>query len=204
MKVIKKTFKYGSIIISVLIFVLAIITVLLSVQAKKENKMMSFFGYSYSVVASPSMEPKIMTKEIIVIKKMNYDSYLENAKVNEDVLVYYSNSYRRFIVHELYEIKEEGLLLKGVNNDSPDTELVTEDNFVGKVVMHGGAWFGDLLIGSRFIIIFVLLLFLSFMVVSEVLRVSLKKDAKNRKLSKTEEEKIRQEILEEIARENKK
>lgn len=204
MKVIKKTFKYGSIIISILIFVLAIITVLLSVQAKKENKMMSFFGYSYSVVASPSMEPKIMTKEIIVIKKMNYDSYLENAKVNEDVLVYYSNSYRRFIVHELYEIKEEGLLLKGVNNDSPDTELVTEDNFVGKVVMHGGAWFGDLLIGSRFIIIFVLLLFLSFMVVSEVLRVSLKKDAKNRKLSKTEEEKIRQEILEEIARENKK
>ncbi len=204
MKVIKKTFKYGSIIISILIFVLAIITVLLSVQAKKENKMMSFFGYSYSVVASPSMEPKIMTKEIIVIKKMNYDSYLENAKVNEDVLVYYSNSYRRFIVHELYEIKEEGLLLKGVNNDSPDTELVTEDNFVGKVVKHGGAWFGDLLIGSRFIIIFVLLLFLSFMVVSEVFRVSLKKDAKNRKLSKTEEEKIRQEILEEIARENKK
>ena len=61
----------------------------------------------------------------------------------------------------------------------------------------------DLLIGSRFIIIFVLLLFLAFIVVSEVLRVTLKKDAKNPKLSKTEEEKIRQEILEEIARENK-
>lgn len=203
MKVIKKTFRYGSIIISILIFVLAIITVLLSVQAKKENKMMSFFGYSYSVVASPSMEPKIMTKEMIVIKKMNYDSYLEKAKVNEDVLVYYSDVNRRFIVHELYEIREDGLLLKGVNNDSPDLELVTKDNFVGKVVFHGGAWFGGLLIGSRFIIVFVLLLFLTFVVLSEVLKVMLKKDAKNPKLSKSEEEKIRQEILEEIARENK-
>lgn len=203
MKALRKTFKYISFIISILIFLFAIITVLLSVQAKKENKMMSFFGYSYSVVASPSMEPKIMTKEIIVIKKMDYDSYLEKAKLNEDVLVYYSEANRRFIVHELYEIREDGLLLKGVNNDSPDIELVTKDNFVGKVVMHGGAWFGDLLIGSRFIIIFVLLLFLAFIVVSEVLRVTLKKDAKNPKLSKTEEEKIRQEILEEIARENK-
>ena len=88
--------------------------------------MMSFFGYSYSVVASPSMEPKIMTKEIIVIKKMDYDSYLEKAKLNEDVLVYYSEANRRFIVHELYEIREDGLLLKGVNNDSPDIELVTK------------------------------------------------------------------------------
>ncbi|MGI6360366.1 MAG: signal peptidase I [Acholeplasmatales bacterium] len=203
MKVIRKIFKYASIAISVLIFLFAIIIVLLSVQAKKENKMMSFFGHSYSVVASPSMEPKIMTKEIIVIKRMNYDSYLENAKVNEDVLVYYSEINRRFIVHELYEIREDGLLLKGVNNDSPDLELVTKDNFVGKVVLHGGAWFGSLLIGSRFIIIFVLLLFLIFIILSEVLKVMLKKDAKNPKFSKSEEEKIRQEILEEIARENK-
>lgn len=203
MKVIKKTFKYVSIVISALIFVLAIITVLLSVQAKKENKMMSFFGYSYSVVASPSMEPKIMTKEIIVIKKMDFDSYLEKAKVNEDVLVYYSNTYKRFIVHELYEIQEEGLLLKGVNNDSPDIELVTKDNFVGKVVMHGGAWFGNILLGSRFIIVFVLLIFLVFVILSEVLKVMLKKETKNPKLSKTEEEKIRQEILEEIEREMK-
>lgn len=198
-KKFKQVLKYISISLSILFFIATISIVLLSVKAKKNNQIFSIFGYSYSVVASPSMEPDIEVGEIIIVKKVKFDKYLENAQVGQDVLVYYSNSSKRFIVHELYQIEEGGLRLKGVNNDSPDSELVTSDNFRGIVVSHGFKWLGSLLLGSQSLILLVFMLFLVFVIGSEVISYLIRKNKKNNTaLSEEEREQLRQEILDEI------
>jgi len=197
-KKFKQALKYLSISLSIVIFILTISIVLLSAKAKKNNQVFSIFGYSYSVVASPSMEPDIEVGEIIIVKKVNFEKYLEKAEVGKDVLVYYSNSSKRFIVHQLYQIEEEGLRLKGINNDSPDTELVTNENFRGIVVNHGSKWLGSLLLGSQSLILLVFMLFLVFVIGSEVISYLLRKDKKKNALTEEEREKLRQEIIDEI------
>ena len=202
MKKIKKIIKDVGLIISVVFFILAIVLVLLSSVAKKNNKLFSVFGYSYSVVATPSMKPDINVGEIVIIKKLNYDKYLETAKEQSDVLVYFSKQHQIFIVHQLYEVSDSGLILKGTNNPSPDQELVTEDNFHGIVINHGGQWLGNFLLGSKSLMFLVFISFLIFVIISESLSLFLKKenatkpklDAKTRK--KLEEE-VRQELKEE-------
>ncbi len=198
MKKAKSIIKNIFIIISIITFVFSLLLIYLSLQAKKENKMFSVFGYSYSLVVSPSMEPDIKVGDIIIIKHLDYDNYLPNAAVNKDVLVYKSTLYNRFIVHQLHEIKEDGLVLKGVNNEVVDDELVTKNNFQGMVIFNGLGFIGRLLLGNRALIILVFIVFLVYIIFSETLNLSLKK-AKKEKDKLDEETKKR--LIEEIKKE---
>ncbi|MGI6787198.1 MAG: signal peptidase I [Acholeplasmataceae bacterium] len=198
----KKILKNISFIATIVILILSVSLVILSTIAKKENKLFPVFGYSYSVVATSSMEPEIGVGEIIIIKKLDYDKYLETAQVGEDVLVYWSNHSRIYIVHQLHEITDDGLILKGTNNPTPDTELVNGDNFQGIVVSHGLAWFGKFLFGNRPIIFLVIVLFLIFIILTEVFPYLIKKENKEKEKLNEEarrllEEQIRKEIEEE-------
>lgn len=193
--------KYISISLTIFTLLLASILVLLSTRAKKTNKMFSLFGYSYSVVVTNSMDPDIKVGELILIKKVNYEKYLQNAKVNEDVVVYYSSMNKRFIVHQLYEINGSNLRLKGVNNDAPDLELVDKDNFQGIVVSHGFRSFGLFLLSSRPIIVLILLVFLIFISISEVISAMLRKNKEEIQKQKEIQEQLRKEVLEEIKKE---
>lgn len=193
--------KYISISLTIFTLLLATTLVLLSTRAKKTNKLFSVFGYSYSVVVTNSMEPDIKVGELILIKKVNYEKYLEYAKVNEDVVVYYSSMNKRFIVHQLHEINGSKLRLKGVNNDTPDIEFVDKDNFQGIVVAHGFKSFGLFLLSSRPIIVLVLLVFLIFISASEVINATLRKNKAETQKQKDIQEQLRKEVLEELKKE---
>lgn len=200
----KKIIKKIAVTFSIILLIFTLSLVIMSIIAKKENKMFTIFGYSYSVVATPSMKPEINVGEIIIIKKLDYNKYLETAKVGEDVIVYQSNIYNNiFIVHKLYEITESGLILKGVNNPAPDSEIVNQNNFHGIVVSHGGQLLGSFLLGSRSLIYFIIVLFLLFVLVTELLPYLIKKEQKEEQ-SKLDDEtrklleiQIRKEIEEE-------
>lgn len=205
MKKSKKIIKNISFVIFIILIILTLSLVMMSTIAKRNNKMFSLFGYSYSVVVTPSMKPEIEVGEILIIKKLDYNKYLENAQVGEDVVVYRSNTYNNiYIVHKLYEINDEGLILKGVNNPSPDSEIVNESNFHGIVVKHGMQWFGTFLLGSRSLIFFVIVVFILFVMFTEIVPMLIKKERKEKYVSKLDNETkelLREQILKEIEEE---
>ena len=59
-------------IILIIAFILCISLIYGSIKAHRENRLMYIFNYSYSVVPTPSMEPNIMTNDIILIKNSKY------------------------------------------------------------------------------------------------------------------------------------
>ena len=98
----------------------------------------SVFGYSFSIVLSPSMEPEIMTGELIVVKAAD----ITEVKIGENVVftsVIVGMSGER-VVHKAESIGEDEkgifIVTKGVNNQSVDVDLVRENNFIGKEVFH--------------------------------------------------------------------
>lgn len=192
--------KNVSMIMSIVFFVFSLFLVFLSIQAKKHDKLTTLFGYSYSVVVTSSMKPDIEAGEIIVIKKLNYQEYLTRAEVGKDNLVYFSYQYNRFIVHQLYDITEEGLILKGTNNPSADSEVVTENNFHGIVVSQGGKKIGTFLLSSKSLMLFVFIVFLVFVVGSESAALFYKRNKNKSSLDEETKQKLIKEIKEELKR----
>lgn len=197
----KKIIKNISYAVTIILLVLSVSLVILSTIAKKNNKIFSVFGYSYSVVASPSMKPDIDVGEIIIIKKLDYDKYYETAQVGQDNIVYYSNEKGIYIVHQLYEIQDNGLVLKGTNNPSPDGEIVNQNNFHGIVISHGGKWLGSFLLGSRSLIFLVIVLFIIFVIVTEILPQLIKKEREQKQEESKLDPETRKLLEEQVRRE---
>ncbi len=192
----KKIMKNLGYALSIILIVFTLSLVIMSTIAKRQNKMFTILGYSYSVVVTPSMKPEINVGEIIIIKKLDYNDYIQNAQIGEDVIVYKSNQYNGiYIVHKLYNITENGLILKGVNNPQPDSEIVNE---------NGMQWLGSFLISSRSLIFLVIMIFIIFIIFTEILPVLIKKEQQKEytyKLDDETKELLRQQILKEIEEE---
>lgn len=84
------------------------------------------FGYGGAVVLSGSMEPTIMTDELIIVKAE--DSYAE-----DDIVVYQSG--RVLVVHRIMEIDGETVTTRGDANNVDDAP-VSLDHIKGRVIAH--------------------------------------------------------------------
>ena len=125
-----------------LLFALAIFVFTVTALAKKENKIPVFFGYSFSIVMTPSMEPDITVGELLIVKTFDMEDVKEG-----DVVVFTGLSGSvagERIVHKVVEkgTDEEGLYLitQGVNNPVPDADKVRQSNFVGISAGHSVFW----------------------------------------------------------------
>lgn len=78
---------------------------------KKNNKAMKFFGNYISVVISGSMEPTIMTDDLIFYKEK--DTY----EIDDIIVFQFDGS---LIVHRIIEDHEDGYVTKGDNNNTDD------------------------------------------------------------------------------------
>lgn len=79
---------------------------------------MNFLGYSWNYVVSASMEPTIMTGELVIAKQCDF----EDIEVG-DIIIYkhtYQNGYTIPIVHRVIEKNNEYLNTMGDNNPEPD------------------------------------------------------------------------------------
>ena len=121
-------------VVFTVIIILAVFVFIVSIMAKRENKLPIFFGYSFSVVVSDSMEPEIKVGEMIFIKETDI-SEIETG----DNVVFLSRNYGSFgerVVHKVHEkgTDENGvyLITKGVNNPVRDAEKVRRADLIGK------------------------------------------------------------------------
>lgn len=89
-----------------------------------------FGGYRSYVVQSGSMEPSIMTGDIIVVQ----DRIIYNVN---DVITF-TNSAKRIVTHRILTVEEgeeRRYRTKGDANRSEDEDFITYDQIIGKVVL---------------------------------------------------------------------
>lgn len=195
-----------------LIVLLIIYMLVCNVIAVREEKPVSYFGYSYSYVPTKSMEPTIKAGDSIIFKKISYDS----CDVG-DIIIYKSESGETkglYIVHRIVEITDSGFIVKGDNNTLVDDELVTADMLIGIYVKT----FNFLNIGklaSNKNLIYGLLIFVFLLIMlTESVNIYLVKNKKKIKENSSEKlsseelkqkllDEMRQELLKEIEEENK-
>ena len=88
-----------------------------------------FSGYKSFLVQSGSMEPAIMTGDIIIIHPEN--SYFKTNTIT------FHGSEGRIVTHRIVEINEKNgksyFSTKGDANRSEDEDLITQDQIIGKV-----------------------------------------------------------------------
>jgi len=92
-------------------------------------------GYSYFTVLTPSMQGEIPKGSFILVKQTDP----QGLKVGDNVT--YMQNASATITHKIVDIYEDygdsgarGFQTQGVNNPSPDKEIVYAKNIVGKVM----------------------------------------------------------------------
>ena len=125
-------------VIFTLVFILAVFVLISTIKAKSEGRDPTFFGYSFSIVKTGSMEPEIYAGEMLFIKTVEMSEIKEG-----DNVIFRSLSGEiagERVVHEVIEIgsDEQGtyFITKGKSNPSPDSDKVREQNFLGKEAGH--------------------------------------------------------------------
>ena len=95
-----------------------------------------FFPYTIIAVGSDSMAPKYEYGDAVIFKRVHK---VKDLKVN-DVIVYRSKEYNKYIVHRLVKIKKDkdgnyNFITKGDNNNSEDKIYLDLKDIKGKVKM---------------------------------------------------------------------
>ena len=201
----KKKFHFGvGSIITVSIFALCVLLMVVNLIAMKNNKLVYYFGYSYSVVPTESMEPTIKVDDMVLIENKNY----EDIKVGEDgdIIIYFNENYGIFVIHRAIGYHEDGsILAKGDNNSTSDTIHVTKDLYRGTAVKWGECLGLGRLVNSGRNIIFVVIIFvLCYFMITEIINVfkaMFKKTEEKMKQEQVDVEKERQRIREELLKE---
>lgn len=90
-----------------------------------------FSGYKSFLVQSGSMEPAIMTGDIILI-------HVQGNYVKNDVVTFHSTD-GRIVTHRIIEITQKddrsNFMTKGDANRSEDEDSITHDKIIGKVAL---------------------------------------------------------------------
>ena len=195
-----------SVFFVVIIFLLSYF-IIANIVAAKNNTISSFFGYSISYVPTTSMEPTITHGSSVLFEK--------NTKYEDitydDIIVYYNEESKIYVIHRVYDITNEGLVMKGDNNIAIDTKsdgsviYVTSSNYVGKYVRTVSE-FSINTPFARTIILFISIVAFGVVIASETISIikAKKELGKNNKDDNDiDQEALKKELLEEIKEEMK-
>ena len=119
----------SSILASITNWVFLFFVSLLAIYIISSN--FNIFGeYRTFLVQSGSMEPSIMTGDIILVKKQ--DAYIKNDTIT------FQNSSERIVTHRIVDIKndeEDMFYTKGDANRSGDEDIIPLSNVFGRVII---------------------------------------------------------------------
>lgn len=195
----KKIIKVVTASITAVITALVCYMLLCNVIAVREEKPVSYFGYSYSYVPTKSMEPTIKAGDSIIFTKIKYD----DLKVG-DIIIYKSkegDTKGLYIVHRIIEQTDEGFITKGDNNQSADSEIITADMLIGKYKKT----FNFLNIGKialkKNVIYLILIIFFVIIILFEAVNIYLSKQKKNLNDINKKNELLKEEVLKEMKEE---
>lgn len=170
----KPSAKIFSIICTVLTAIFAVLTcyVIISVViAKVQNKPANLFGSSFSIVMTDSMEPEIMTGDLIVFHICDIEKVRE-----DDNIVFFGGEHfgemrGQTIVHKAINVTEYGIQTKGVHNPSADVDLVTAENFIG-ICTYNSSFLGALFSFLSNYGIFLIIAFIALpIIVTQVIKI---------------------------------
>lgn len=147
---------------------------------RAKNKPVSFFGTSFAIVQTPSMEPYIMTGDLIVFHSCAYGDIEEG-----DYIVFvaddnFGKMKGQSIVHAVKEITEDGIVTQGLNNQKQDEGFREPSEILGICTFNSAGW-GKVFsfIGKYGIFIIIILVFVPFAVkqIIKIVRLSKNKQA---------------------------
>lgn len=138
---VNKVFTVVGSILCVILLPILCINIWLLIQGYMGNDVPNAGGYYPLIVQSGSMEPEIMTGDLII----NRVAKMDEVKVG-DVISYYEGKY--LITHRIMEetTDENGnpaFVCQGDANNTPDDTLVTAENLAG-VYLHRIPKLGDM------------------------------------------------------------
>lgn len=121
MKIKNKFIKY------IIVFLFCIISMnFISIKSEKAFNLIGFRAYT---ILSGSMKPKIDPGDIVIILNKNKVNLNKN-----DIITFKEDN--TVITHRIVDIKDEGYITKGDNNNSIDAYTVTPKNILGKVMFR--------------------------------------------------------------------
>ncbi|MDY0276556.1 MAG: signal peptidase I [Acholeplasma sp.] len=192
-----------------LLFVLALYIMVFGTIARKNNKLLYIFNYSYSFVETPSMDgiyvDSFPAKSFIITKKTPY----EDLNV-WDIVVFKDSQDKILIVHRIVSGNvEDGFVTKGDANQGNDTGILTKERYQGLVLTNFQlSIFNSSMISYQGQVLLLLMLVLMVMVIYQVIKIYKmnKKEKMNEIIDekKVDEDQLRKEILEEIKNNQKK
>ena len=112
--------------ILILILVIGIVIAFYGFVQTKINKKMycNYFGYTYFQILTGSMEKEINIDDVVIV-------HITKDVKEGDIISYESGN--SVITHRVIEVKEEGYITKGDNNNTDDG-LIEKEKVIGKVV----------------------------------------------------------------------
>lgn len=120
----------GIILCIILIPILIVNLTMIVKSVMYPDKVPDFFGYKPFIVLSASMEPNIMTGDLVIVKEI---SDVNSLQVND--VISFRDKKDQVITHRIIAIdKSEGLefITKGDNNNTEDSSKVKADTLEGK------------------------------------------------------------------------
>lgn len=128
---VKKIFNKISLVLLILLFAFAILSIITSLIITKTQKSNNFwlFNYSFLTVQTDSMEPNIKVNDMIIIKKVDN---IESLSVG-DVITFKFNS-TELNTHRIVDFEGSLIITKGDNASGEDSPIEFSE-VIGKVVV---------------------------------------------------------------------
>lgn len=171
---VKKIISVICTVLTVLVVALAAFIIINMIYCRAKNKPVSFFGSSFAIVQTNSMEPYIMTGDLIIFKTCSYD----DVKVGDYIVFTAGDGFKQLkgqsIVHEVIEITEEGIRTQGKNritNPGPDKDYVTAKNLLGICTYNSAGWGKLFTFISKYGIIFIIALIAVPFIIKQVIKI---------------------------------
>lgn len=186
----KKIITTALIIISAVFLTLTILVMVLGIKSHQSNELFFVFNHTFSVVPTPSMvgesEDSIDPGDIVIIERSSfYDVEIGDVIVFQSEFTIDNESKSILVIHRVIGFHiDGGFVTQGDNNDMPDSNPVTIENFQGE--FHSRITFlkplVNIMLNSRSMIFIALFLVLASLLLAELLQIH-----KNFKKLKTEQ-----------------
>lgn len=172
----KKAISIICTVLTVIIVAFAVGILINMIVCRAKNRPVSFFGTSFAVVQTNSMEPYIMTGDLIIFKSCSINDVKEGDNIVFVAGDGFPKSVRgQSIVHEAIEITEDGIRTQGKNratNPGPDKDLVTAKNFLGKCTSNSAGWGRFFRFLSKYGIIIIILIVVLPFVIKQAMKIA--------------------------------
>lgn len=137
---VKKIISIIFTVLTVIIVALAAFVIINMIYCRAKNKPVSFFGVSFAIVQTNSMEPYILTGDLIVFKTCSYDDVKEGDYIVFTAGAEFGKLKGQSIVHAAMEKTEDGIVTRGLHNPANDEKPVTAANLLGICTYNSAGW----------------------------------------------------------------